>query len=64
MKANLYRVYIVVQLIWGIVSVPIIIIVIIIIINIIVIVIIVIIIIYNIIIIAGVCDYRVSLYGD
>ena len=50
MKANLYRVYIVVQLIWGIVSVPIIII--------------VIIIIYNIIIIVAVCDYRVSLYGD
>ena len=50
MKANLYRVYIVVQLIWGIVSAPIIII--------------VIIIIYNIIIIAAVCDYRVSLYGD
>ena len=49
-KANLYRVYIVVQLIWGIVSAPIIII--------------VIIIIYNIIIIAAVCDYRVSLYGD
>ena len=59
MKANLYRVYIVVQVIWGVVSVPIIIIVIIIIVTIIIVVIII-----SIIIIAGVCDYRVSLYGD
>ena len=60
LKANLFRVYIVVQVIWGVVSVPIIIIVIIIIYNIIIVVVIIV----SIIIIAGVCDYRVSLYGD
>ena len=47
------------QLIWGVLKVPIIIIVIIIIAIIIIVVIII-----SIIIIAGVCDYRVSLYGD